>query len=311
MRIRGDNVLSKNKRICPCCGKQLNLIAPNRELLPNRFGISENGIPFYLISGIRYFPYTLSHESVSEFNSSPLYKCGKIGEDWLCTHHAMSASCSRTKVGLNLITIPRSKRMLDKDVLFSQGGWAMAFFCENCKAKLALNYNPLTLWGGNGFLFAFLAFGYIACLMYKINPIASVILGCVPISLFAIISLFSLLSYLHIKLFMSNFVVTDLRDNMIIPQTELNISRQGLKRIFLHRSNIYETELDGERYCLYLTEKGKTDLKMHICGIEGEQERMLTFIREKQKRGETVTLSLTFEGKFAGSTEVIETFEGC
>ncbi len=76
-------MLSKNERICPCCGKQLNLIAPNKELLPNRFGISKNGIPFYLISGIRYFPYTISPESVSEFNSSILYKCGNIGEDWL------------------------------------------------------------------------------------------------------------------------------------------------------------------------------------------------------------------------------------
>lgn len=157
-------------------------------------------------------------------------------------------------------------------------------------------------------MFAFLAFGYIACLMYKINPIASVVLGFVPILLFVIVSLFSLLSYLHIKLFMSNFVITDLRDNMIIPQTELSISRQGLKCIRLHTSNIYETELDGERYCLYLAEKGKTDLKMHICGIEGEQEQFLSLIREKQKRGETVTLPLTFEGKFAGSAEVIEAF---
>ena len=298
-------MLSKNKRICPCCGKKLNLIAPNRELLPNRFGISENGIPFYLISGIRYFPYTISPESVSEFNPSVLYKCGKIGEDWICTHHAMSASCSRTKVGLNLITIPRTKRMLDKDVLFSQGGWAMAFFCENCKAKLALNYNPLTLWGGNGFLFAFLAFGYIACLMYKINPIVSVILGCVPIFLFAIISLFSLLSYLYIKLFMSNFVITNIRDKMLIPSSELELSRKSLKQRYLHKSNVFNTEIRGENFCLYLTDNGKSRVKMHICGIDGEQKRMLQLIDNEMAMNGKAMLPLSFEGKYVGNAEII------
>lgn len=96
---------------------------------------------------------------------------------------------------------------------------------------------------------------------------------------------------------------------MIIPQSELNLSRKGLKSIFLHRSNVYEIELDGERFCLYLVEKGKANLKLHICGIEGEQERLLALIREKQERGKKVTLPLTFEGKFVGNAEVLETYD--
>lgn len=43
--------------------------------------------------------------------------------------------------------------------------------------------------------------------------------------------------------------------------------------------------------------KGKVDFRLHICGIDGEPERLLALIREKQDHGEAVTFPLTFEGK--------------
>ncbi|MDE7363010.1 MAG: hypothetical protein K2N38_13875 [Oscillospiraceae bacterium] len=81
-----------------------------------------------------------------------------------------------------------------------------------------------------------------------------------------------------------------------------------MKKILLHKSNIYETELDGERFYLYLTEKSKFDLKLQVCGTDGEPEHLLALIREKRERGETVTLPLTFEGKSVGMAEVTEIF---
>ena len=145
-------------------------------------------------------------------------------------------------------------------------------------------------------------------MVINISPILFIILSCVPLALCFIVALLSLFSYIFIMNFLSNFVVTDLRDKLITPKVELNISLNSLKRIYLHRSNIYEIELDGDRFCLYLTEKGKAALKLHICGIDGEQERLLALICEKQKCGETVTLPLTLEGKFVGNAEVIETY---
>lgn len=123
------------------------------------------------------------------------------------------------------------------------------------------------------------------------------------------IEIFVFVYYFWVKLYISNFVPTDEYDVFVNLPENLRISSNLLKKIFLHKNNVYETELDGERYCLYLTKKGKSDLKLHICGMENEQEHMLTLIREKHERGEKVTLPLTFEGKFVGNAEVLEIFE--
>ena len=291
----------KDKRICPCCGKPLELIPPTKELLSNRFGVSENEIPFYIPSGIRYVPYTVYPKTLSDFWGINVENVGNIGEFWLC-NNTMSSDAPRHRSRLRLITVPRTERALKKDRLFSGSGWAMSFFCQNCKAKLALNYNPHTVFDGMLFWVVFLVSMLLAVLLVKINVVISIIL----IALCSVAPLGSLFSYVYIKSFFSNFVVTDLRDNLITPKAELTISHKGLKRVFLHRSNIYETELDGEKFYLYLAEKGKRDLKLHVCGIEGEQEALLSIFREKQSRDETVTLPLTFEGKRVGTAEVLK-----
>ena len=295
-------MLSKGERICPCCGKLLELIAPTKELLSNRFGVSQNEIPFYIPSGIRYVPYTVHPKTLSDFWGINVENVGNIGEFWLC-NNTMSSDAPRHRSRLRLITVPRTERALKKDRLFSGSGWAMSFFCQNCNARLALNYNPHTIFDGMLFWGVFSVSMLLAVLLMGINVVISII----PIAMCSVAPLFSLFSYVFIKNFFSNFIVTDLRDNLMIPKAEFRVSREGLKRIFLHRSNVYETELDGEKFYLYLTEKGKNDLKMHICGIEGEQEALLSIIREKQSRGETVTLPLTFEGKLVGAAEVLKT----
>ena len=294
----------KGKRICPCCGKPLELIPPTKDLLSNRFGVSQNEIPFYIPSGLRYVPYTVHPQTLSDFWGINVENVGEIGRFWLC-NNTMSSDAPRHRSGLRLLTVPRTERALKKDRLFSGSGWAMSFFCQNCKAKLALNYDPHTIFDGMLFWVVFSVSMLLAVLLMSINVVISIIL----IALCSVAPLVSLFLYVYIKNFFSNFVVTDLRDNLITPKAEFNVSREGLKRVFLHRSNVYETELDGERFYLYLTEKGVGDLKLHICGIEGEQEALLSLIREKQSRGETVTLTLTFEGKAVGSAEVSEIYD--
>ena len=291
-------MLKEGERICPCCGKPLELIPPTKELMPNRFGVSENDIPFYLVSDPRYIPYTLHPDTMSKFNSSVLFEDVKIGANWLCN---MGMSSHRPRYdGRKIVTVYRTQLMLTKNLLMTCAMYAVVFFCKNCNQKIALNFHPTSIF--DNYFFVFISAAALVFLFAGFTVSLAVV--CVSL----LIALSALFSGLFVKLFMSNFVVTDLRDNMIIPKSELNISRNGLKRIFLHRSNVYETELDGERFYLYLTEKGKTDLKLHVCGIDGEPEHLLALIREKQERGETATLPLTFEGKPVGTAEVTEIF---
>ena len=294
-------MLKEGKRICPCCGKPLYLIPPTEELLPNRFGVSKNGVPFYLISDLRHIPYTMNPKSMSEFNSEVLSKDIKIGHNSLL-YRGNTANGRYDQGRYKIIAVPRAEKMLKHNLLIFPAMYVAVFFCRNCKAKLALNFYPASVFDSIGFLGVF-AFSILFLFQRQLTAVALAFY-----CLFSLIVLATLLSCVFVKLFMSNFVVTDQRDNMIIPKTELSISRSDLKRIFLHRSNIYETELDGERFYLYLTEKGKTDLKLHICGTDGEPERLLALIREKKENGETVTLPLTFEGKPVGTAEVTEIF---
>lgn len=294
----------KDKRICPCCGKKLKLIPPTKELLPNRFGVSENDIPFYLISDIRYLPYTVQPESVSEFHSSVLYKDVKIGNDWTCNYHVSSSDGPRY---LKLITVSRTDKMLQKDHLFINAGWAMVFFCEHCKSKIALNFNPITLLNMRIFFTPFIFIMAAATFSLQINNVLlACILAVAAVSLIIIGLLSSVFSYLYLKLFTSNFVPTSYSDAMVIQSSELSLSRRGLKRVFLHRSNVYKTAVDSEEFYVYLTEKDKGSIKLHICGIDGERERLTSLLKEKISAEGKAVIPLEFEGKSVGSAEVLE-----
>lgn len=297
-------MLGKDRRICPCCGKVLKLIPPSEELLPNRFGISKNGIPFYLISDNRFFPYTIYPESFSKFRTSSIYECGKIKPYLLCVRSMLSARCPRYKMGLKLIALQKSIQMLKKDRLFSFGGWAMAFFCENCKAKLAINFNPLTILDNLNFWLIVYTI-IIPFIMFEDRQLYIIVLALIPIIIYLITGILSLLALFYLKLFMSNFVITDIHDAMVTPASELELSRKSLKQRYLHKSNVFNTEICGEIFCLYLTNVGKSYIKMHICGIDGEQKRMLQLIGNEMARNGKAMLPLSFEGKYVGNAEII------
>jgi len=239
---------------------------------------------------------------MSEFNSEILFKDIKIGCNSLL-YPGNTANGIRGQRFYKIIAVPRAKKMLEHNLLMYPAMDVAVFFCRNCKAKLALNFYPASVFDSIGF-FAVLLLSVSFVFLQQPTAAALVFFG-----LFLLIILAALLSCVFVKLFMSNFVVTDQRDNMITPKAHFNVEREGLKSVFLHRSNVYETELDGERFYLYLTEKGKNDVKLHICGIDGEPERLLALIREKRERGETVTLPLTFEGKPVGTAAVTEIYE--
>lgn len=117
--------------------------------------------------------------------------------------------------------------------------------------------------------------------------------------------LYTLISLFISKFFLSNFVFTNEVDNLIYPSSDL-VTRCRINFCFYHKDNVFQTSFDNETFHVYLVCKAK-EPEFHICGTDGEPERLLALIREKRERGETVTLPLTFEGKYVGIAKVLKT----
>lgn len=193
----------------------------------------------------------------------------------------------------------------------------LVFLCRNCRKKLSINRNPLALINFSVFLLLFALMILLMLLPFllavgevphrALNGILLFALGVLLLSVPAAIFVFGY--YFWVKKHISNFVPTDEYDTLVKLPENLKITGGSLTKKYLHPHNVYETELDGERFFLYLTEKGESDCKLHICGLEGEPERLLALIRKQQSRGETVTLTLTFEEKAVGNAEVSEIYD--
>lgn len=205
---------SKNKFICPCCGKPLELIPPTEKLLPNRYSISSNDIPFYLVSDPRYIPYTLYPTTLSEFNSSVLFEDVKIDKYCLLNKGNSSFSIGYNKRYYKIITVYRTEKMLKQNFLLSNAMYAVVIFCKNCRRKIALNIHPTTIFDNSLFLgiFIFTVSFIVPLTMLYPQWLYTTIIS-VGFSISLLIIFVSLLTCLYVKLFMSNFVVTDLRDN--------------------------------------------------------------------------------------------------
>lgn len=302
-------MLGKGKRICPCCGKPLELIPPAKEDLPHRMEESANKIQYYFQCKPRFFSYTRKPKTGFVIPRNRFYFCDK--------HIDLYGRLAVVPRGNDCFiqTVPYTRRRLEKDKLFFASR-ELVFLCGNCRKKLSINHNPISLLFNVIFLSA-LALMILAMLLSfflvtsefpsAIEKMLFFILGVVLLTVPA--SLFALGYNIRIKKSISNFVPTDEYDTLVRLPENLKVSGGSLEKKYLHSYNVFETELDGERFFLYLTEKGKREHKLHICGMEGEPERLLSLIREKQSRGEKVTLPLTFEGKAAGSAEVLETYD--
>ncbi len=189
----------------------------------------------------------------------------------------------------------------------------MVFFCKKCKQKLALNFNPFAVWSSATCILALVTvvtgiLQYIGCMTNIRNqctPIYWLVILCA--SIFPLKILYTLICFFITKFFLSNFVPTSETDNLVYPLPDL-VMDCHIKLRYFHESNVFQTVCEYEIFHIYLIKKGKKS-KFHICGIDGEPELLLALIRQKQERGEKVTLPLTFEGKFVGNAEVLETYD--
>ncbi|MBD5130391.1 MAG: hypothetical protein HDT43_10815 [Ruminococcaceae bacterium] len=292
-------MLPKNKRICPCCGKKLELVPPTKELLPKRTLSTIGGREFYLISKKRILSYTISPKSNFTYPAGfDNYSPATVKEDY-CFINKGSTRNEFTGIA----TTYNTQKKLSKDNLrlFS---WEMVFHCSNCGQKLALNYNPFTilndcLWLSLIcliFLIFFCMTGFAA--IWAFNSAATFAVFCVMSGICPLFIIFSFFGLAYAKLFLSNFVPTNEVDNLIHPPTDIKLST-SLRSPYLREGNVLAAKLaDGEVH-IYLVHKNG-NYEFSICCEDGEREQL------KNRISEYTELELTFEGKPVGKAEVVQ-----
>lgn len=220
----------------------------------------------------------------------------------------------RIAPGWYIVPIKYAEKRIDKGgiYLFSH---ELIFFCSNCKKKLALNYNPVALWGVireilTIFLLLFLTILTIL-VINKVNVSINTLFSglFVWILLFLGSALYTIISLVLVKHYRSNFVLTDEYDSLINQKVHFSISANGLCSFFLKESNIFSIEVNNRLFQIYLEKKEKAKLHMHICGTNDEQKTVISFLKQNATNDGKTTISLCFEGKHIGNAEVIEIYD--
>lgn len=296
--------MTSNNRICPCCGKHLRLIPPTKELLPERFGKSQNGVEFYLYSNPRLRSYTSCPQSNYNNGTNDFRLIGDLG------NNAFYKRGSRKIVTVN--NTANKLRRGDRYLFSSE----MVFFCSNCNAKLALNFNPFAVWEKLPFQMSFVLYLILAAIPtfhpeimpYMTNFMWYFIIAGICIFQLVITAIYSFTAYGKVIKYTSNFVPTNNIDGLIAPFSELRLSYGTVDKKYIRESNIFSVFLDGESFYLYLVKKNES-LNFHICGVDRGQELMISLLKREIDDGKVVVLPLMFEGKFVGRAEVLEIFE--
>lgn len=288
-------MLPKNKRICPCCGKKLELVPPSRELQPSTTGFSTNGVVYYFSPAKRYFRVTDHPSAVPQGGQNNSWHFeGRLSPNLV--------QFDRGHPGWHIVPVNYAKKRLKRDGLFLFSN-ELVFYCKHCCQRLTLNVNPM-----NWFEFVFLlwlvavlaALSITTFLVTSVNEaylkwfwvifIASIVImgaNVIVSSVFLII----------VKCRESNFVPTDECDSLIYPPTDIKLSL-SLRSPYLREGNVLTAKLaDGEVH-IYLVHKND-NYEFSICCEDDEREQL------KNRLSECTELELTFEGKPIGMAEII------
>lgn len=256
-------MLKKGERICPVCGKALVLKPPN-VTTPGSDKIAAWVRTVWSIKPYTVYPH-------DKYILRPVRS--RVANCW-----------QRYMVKTELL-----ERNLRSDgySLYYSGN---IMHCQECKARLSLNFNYMPLFDGLFLVFLFLGFA----------AFFSWVILLVWLGLWALYITGRAVCAGYVKRNLSNFVPVTDHDALMVPSVELSLSPEGLNKKWLHVSNIFTVELNRQKYQLYLAKKEEKRLWFSICGIEGEQKRFIELI----ERGVT-KLDLTFEGKSAGTAQVL------
>ncbi|MDE7362296.1 MAG: hypothetical protein K2N38_10230 [Oscillospiraceae bacterium] len=289
-------MLPKDKRICPCCGKRLELVPPSPELLPLRVGTSSNRVEYYFPSHKRYTSLTADpHSRYWQCAANKLTYHGDLNKRFIKYESRYG------KRGWEIVPVYNTQRKLEKDGLWIFSP-EMAFFCGKCQRKLSINRNPLAIFG-TAMSVWFVVAVVVLCVLavVVINDVglvrtAGIVIALLAGALFVIIAEAAAETIFTVRM-MSNFVPTDEYDNLIYPPTDIKLSA-ALRSPYLREGNVLTAKLaDGEVH-IYLVRKAD-NCEFSICCEDGEREQL------KQRLSECTELELTFEGRRVGTTEII------
>ncbi len=291
-------MLPKNKRICPCCGKKLELVPPTKELLPKRTLSTVVGREFYLISKKRILSYTVSPKSNFTYPAGfDNYTPASVKEDYCFIN---KRSTRNDFPGIATAYNTRKKLAKDNLWLFS---WEMVFHCGNCGQKLALNYNPFSIlndWLWLSFicliLLIFLCLTEYAA-VWAANSAATFAVFCAVSGLYPLFVIVAFLRLAYAKLFLSNFVPTNEVDNLVYPPTDIKLA--VIRSPYLREGNVLTAKFADEEVHIYFVHKNDI-CEFSICCDDSEREQL------KQRLSERAEIELTFEGKRVGTAKITE-----
>lgn len=305
--VLGGSALRRKSWICPKCGKPLLLCEPTRFDLPKRMGESSNKIQFYYECKFRLLNITKKPRSMFALPRDYGYfdkKSIKPMGSWI----PRGSDCFIT-------TIPYTQKRLEQDKLFFVNR-EILFLCKNCRQKLSVNHNPFGILRYTCFLLGLTAMvsAFVLIAVVLGNAFIMQLMQYLMITLIVVTLLvgvpslaFSVLYYLYIKLYISNFVPTDEYDNLIALPKLMLLS--GVPVAYRHKSNIFITLIGEEEIYLYITNIKGAEIEVYICGEEQQQKHILQLVSDKTNDDNPLILPLSFEGKHIGNAQIIDIYD--
>ncbi|MCM1166901.1 MAG: hypothetical protein NC299_05860 [Lachnospiraceae bacterium] len=285
----------KNKRICPCCGKRLELVPPSRELYPSTTGFSTNGVVYYFAPAKRFFRVT-SHPSAAPQGgqNNGWHFEGRLSPNLV--------QFDRRYPGWHIVPVNYAEKRIKRDGLFLFSN-ELVLCCKHCSQRLTLNVNPV-----NRFEFVFLLWLIAAlaalCVSVFISGNADLFLQWLWGTFIASLVILSAnvivcgVSLITVKCRESNFVPTDERGNLVCPPTDIRLSA-ALRSPYLREGNVLSARLDGGEIHMYLIHK-RDGYEFSICCGDGERAEIKRLLSERSE------LELAFEGKRVGTAAITE-----
>ncbi|MDE7362294.1 MAG: hypothetical protein K2N38_10220 [Oscillospiraceae bacterium] len=289
-------MLSKDKRICPCCGKTLKPIPPDRYGYPKCVGLSANGVEFCIINSSRLMSYTRKPRSGIGGNENILNFYSAV---------VLDRHCDKVYKGSKYHSSMRPSESLRRKI--ERGGLSLydpniRLLCGNCENLVALDKNPCRSLGVSETLFAFISFVFMILLVLAVAEVLpwttlgiTALAGIIAAAVFFPIVLF-LIRFIEKRF--NNIVPIDEYDNLIYPPTEIKLNT-SIRSPYLREGNVLTVKLDDGEVHIYLVHKAD-NCEFSICCEDDEREQI------KQRLSECAELELTFEGKRVGTAEILE-----
>lgn len=296
-----------SRKICPYCGKALRLMPPSREYLPNTMGVSANGIEFRIANPYRFDSYT--KQPIANRSYKPTAEIASLEHSNICMRqNDVYIDYHRRTAPVHLVPTIYVRNQIKKggNALFRRH---MVFQCQKCFNIIAINENPYFNNAGGIMVFLWLLtlmlFAVAAMLVTSgivPHPLILLLLPIPALISTVIFLILMLISFQRIK-HTNNFVPVDEFDNLVKMPRLITVSC-NIPEKYRQEANIFSTKLDGKEYRLYLTSIRESAIDLYICGVDGEQERMLDRLKDRSS-----PLVLSFEGKEIGSAEVLNIYD--